>query len=252
MSRESLLKGREEYQALSLEEKRIKKKEKIDLSIKIWGMYCTDGMSMNAIANKLDLHPAKVSILIDFAARRIAQFQHPEAYTVKLKEVERLQALIDSLWKKILPRSENPDFQIDESYREDLKTYDLLTKRLDKLLGLNAPVKMAHQIQRVDAPKQSLNEQEGRYLSLIERLMERGRASPEEIAFYQAKKITPVSSGNQKQLPPGGAIESQIIDAEVVDPKTNVPSVVDITQDKVTDHGQVQLALFRTEEGSRS
>ena len=213
-------------------------------------MYTVDGKSMNQIANELHLHSAKVSILIDFAARRITQHEHPETYVIKLREVQRLQILIDSVWKKVLPGLEDPEKELTEDQREALKTYNELTKRLDKLMGLNAPVKMAHQIQRIDAPKAAPEVQEGRLISLIERLMSRGMASPEEIAFYQAKKLTPVSSGIQKQLSEGGAIGGEVIDAEVVETKPKTPEPVDIHQDKVTEHGQLQLALFRTGEGS--
>ena len=227
---------------MTREERQVAKQEKNRLAVQIWEMYVTDAMSMAQIAYKLDLHPAKVSNLIDYAARRITQLQHPETYTIKLREVQRLQTLIDSVWKKVLPGLEDPEKELGEDQREALKTYNELTKRLDKLMGLNAPVKMAHQIQRIDAPKAAPEVQEGRLISLIERLMSRGMASPEEIAFYQAKKLTPVSEGNQKQLVQGGAIGGEVIEAEVV-------KTPDITQDRVTEHGELQLALFRDEKG---
>lgn len=242
--------GREKWQALSLEEKREAKRAKQRLAIKIWGMYVTDGKSMTQIANELELHPARVSMLIDFAARRITKLEHPETYVIKLKEVQRLQALIDGVWKKVLPGLEDSGKELGEDQREAIKTYNELTKRLDKLMGLNAPVKMAHQIQRIEAPRASPETQVERLIPLIERLMSRGMATPEEIAFYQAKKLTPVSNGNQKQLVQGGAIGGEIIDAEVVNTKPKAPEPVDIHQDKVTEHGELQLALFRTGEGS--
>lgn len=249
MSVESLAKARKEWHSLTLDEKRQRQIEKRATAIKCWEMYVRDGLSMNQIATKLDLHPAKVSHLIDFAARRVNMTEAVETYTIKLKEIQRLDTLIDSVWKKILPGLEDSEKELTEDDRENLKAYNELTKRKDKLIGLNAPVKMAHQIQRIDAPKTTPDLQEGRLLILIERLMERGRATPEEIAFYQAKKTTPVSVENQRLLSQGGAIGSPIIDAVLVKPATETTKQADITEDKVTEHGQVQLALFRGETG---